>query len=164
MKQRIFTYLFIFAALFILFQYINTKRYVESTAAKIEKLKAQREKLRDSVQQLADMNFDLNYFSLEGNEEALSYFNDLSIDDLPSYIADKLVETNESNGDNPLIPYAGTSGPMKINKIKLLNHKWIITDFSDGKQWGELFITYELTPNLDVEFKVVKHFLYLEGN
>ncbi|MEM9686541.1 MAG: hydrolase [Bacteroidota bacterium] len=160
MRRRIFAYLFIFAALFILFQYVNTKRYVTSTTDKIAKLKAGMEMLKDSVQSLIDENANLTYFSLADNDEALSYFDALDIAQLPHYIADQLLETNENNGDNPLIPYAGMSGPMKINKIKLLNHKWIIADFSDGKHWGELFITYEITTDLNVEFTVVKHLLY----
>ena len=160
MKSRIFMYLFIFAALFVLFQYINTKRYVETTDAKIEILRTKTEKLKDSVQYLISRNPEPGYFSLTGNEEALSYFDDLNIDDLPRYIADKLMETNESKGDNPLIPYAGMSGAMKINKVEILNHKWLIADFSDGKLWGELLITYEFTFNAHIEFTVVKHLLY----
>lgn len=160
MRRRIFAYLFIFAALFILFQYVNTKRYVTSTTDKIAKLKANITILKDSVQSLVDENASLTYFSLADNDEALSYFDALAIAQLPRYIADQLLETNESSGDNPLIPYAGKSNPMKINKIKLLNHKWIIADFSDGKHWGELFITYEITADLNVEFTVVKHLLY----
>ena len=164
MKSRIFAYLFIFAALFILFQYVNTKRYVETTDEKISTLKAAKEKLTDSIGILTDENMDLTYFSLENNEEALSYFDSLEIDDLPRYIADKLLETNESKGDNPLVPYAGMHSAMKINKIKLLNHKWLIADFSDGKHWGELLIKYEFKPGLEIEFNVVEHLLYGKGN
>lgn len=160
MKSRIFAYLFVFTLLFVLFQYINTKRYVTSTDTKIKALKAEQVQLRDSLEQLTNSRPEPGYFSLEGNEEALSYFDEAGIDDLPRYIADKLLETNESRGDNALIPYAGMNGPMKINRIRLLNHKWLIADFSDGKQWGELLMTYEIMPDLHVTFTVVEHLLY----
>ncbi len=160
MKSRIFMYLFIFTALFVLFQYVNTKRYVESTTPKIDALRAKAEKLEDSIKALRYKNLDQTYFSLENNEEALSHFDALAVEDMAAYISDKLIETNEQQGDNPLIPYAGMNGPMKINKIKLLNHKWIIADFSDGKYWGELLIAYEVTPDLSVEFTVIEHLLY----
>jgi hypothetical protein len=163
MKSRIFTYLLIFAVLFILFQYINTKKYVQSATTKIENLKTETKKLRDSVQHLSYENLDLAYFSLAHNEEARSYFDHLNIKNLPRFIADKLLETNESKGDNPLIPYTGMKGTMKINKIKILNHKWIVADFSDGKYWGELFIKYEIKNDLTLSFTVMDHLFYPEN-
>ncbi|MGB5378917.1 MAG: hydrolase, partial [Muriicola sp.] len=78
--------------------------------------------------------------------------------------ADKLLESNESGGDNPLIPYEGMENDFKINKIKLLNHKWIIADFSDGKYWGELVILYELKDDLSVDFTLIDHLLYTRSN
>ena len=54
-------------------------------------------------------------------------------------------------------------GPVKINKIKVLNHRWIIADFSDGKHWGELFIRYELKKDLGIDFTLVDHLLYAGG-
>ena len=47
-----------------------------------------------------------------------------------------------------------------INNIKMLNHKWIIADFSDGKYWGELFLTYEVDKEMNLSYKLVEHFLY----
>jgi len=51
-------------------------------------------------------------------------------------------------------------GDFKINKIKVLNHKWIIADFSDGEFWGEIFLTYEITEDRQVKFNLVESFLY----
>ena len=47
-----------------------------------------------------------------------------------------------------------------INTVKLLNHKWIIADFSDGVFWGELLLTYEVHDDSTVRFQVVESFLY----
>lgn len=167
MKNKIFLYLFVFAALLALFLYVNSDNMLASKEAEIldletavEKLKTERETLQDSSQTLLLDKLDLQYFSLENNEEALSYLDDLSLENPSQYIADKLLETNETEGDNPLVPYAGMDGSMKINKIKVLNHRWIIADFSDGKHWGELFIRYELKKDLGVDFTLVDHLLY----
>ncbi len=161
MKRNIFMYLFVFALLLILFQYVNSKNYFKENEAKISTLEAQVEKLQDSAQQLILKNMDMQYFSLENNDDALVYYDDLQMRDPAGYIADKLLETNESKGNNPLVPYEGMTGnPMKINKIKILNHKWIIADFSDGKYWGELLITYELKDDRSVDFTLVDHLLY----
>ena len=107
---------------------------------------------------------DLQYFLLENNDDALSYYDHLNIKNPARYIADKLIETNEKKGDNPLVPYEGMEGDFKLNKIKVLNHKWIITDFSDGKFWGELLIKYELKDDLSIDFTLIDHLLYRRNN
>lgn len=160
MKGKIFMYLFIFSVLFILFQYVNSKKYFESESKKLTSAETEIKTLKDSIQSVLMQNADLQYFSLENNEDALSYYDNLDIENLSAYIQDKLIETNEQKGDNPLVPYAGMNGPMKINKIQVLNHKWILADFSDGKHWGELFINYEIKPDLSIDFTRTSHFLY----
>lgn len=160
MKGKIFMYLFIFSVLFILFQYVNSKKYFESESKKLAAAETEIKTLKDSIQSVLVQNADLQYFTLENNEDALSYYDNLNIENLSAYIQDKLIETNEQKGDNPLVPYAGMNGPMKINKIQVLNHKWIIADFSDGKYWGELFINYEIKPDLSIDFTRTSHFLY----
>ena len=106
----------------------------------------------------------MQYFSLENNDDALAYYDHLNIENPSRYIADKLLETNEQDGDNPLIPYEGMESDFKINKIKVLNHKWILADFSDGKYWGELVLKYELKDDLGVDFTRLDYLLYTRSN
>ncbi|HMR16898.1 MAG TPA: hydrolase, partial [Mariniflexile sp.] len=57
--------------------------------------------------------------------------------------------------------YAASAGRrMLINTVKLLNHKWIIADFTDGQLWGEVFLTYQVSEDKQVTFQVVESFLY----
>jgi len=137
---------------------------VESNNASIEKLKTEVIGLKDSLQQAELRILEMQYFSLENNDEALAYYEHLNLENPSGYVADKLLETNESKGDNPLIPYAGMESDFIINKIKVLNHKWILTDFSDGKYWGELLIKYELKDDLGVDFTLTDHLLYTRSN
>lgn len=127
---------------------------------RISKLEAEVEQLQDSVKNTQLKVLEMQYFSLENNDAALAYYDHLELKGPSRYIADKLLETNESKGDNPLVPYEGMEGDFKINKIKVLNHKWILTDFSDGKFWGELLIKYELKDDLGVDFTLIDHLLY----
>ncbi len=127
---------------------------------RIAKLETQVEQLQDSVLNTQLKVLEMQYFSLENNDDALAYYDHLDLRDPSRYIADKLLETNESKGDNPLVPYEGMEGDFKINKIKILNHKWILTDFSDGKYWGELIIKYDLKDDLGVDFTLRDHLLY----
>ena len=46
-----------------------------------------------------------------------------------------------------------------INKVKILNHKWIIADFSNGSRWGEMWIEYYFNKN-KIVFDVKDYFLY----
>jgi len=133
---------------------------VEAKEYSISKLEAEVEQLQDSVKNTQLKVLEMQYFSLENNDDALAYYDHLELKDISRYIADKLLETNENKGDNPLVPYEGMEGDFKINKIKVLNHKWILTDFSDGKFWGELLIKYELKDDLGVDFTLIDHLLY----
>ncbi|HSR59300.1 MAG TPA: hypothetical protein VLL47_01025, partial [Robiginitalea sp.] len=79
-------------------------------------------------------------------------------------IADKLLETNERKGNNPLVPYEGMENDFKINKIKVLNHQWILADFSDGRYWGEILLEYHLKDDRSVDFTLLDHLLYTRSN
>jgi hypothetical protein len=143
---------------------VSSGNMAEANNGKIERLENEIEKLKDSVQKSNLKVMDMQYFSLENNDDALAYYDYLGLENPSGYVADKLLETNEQKGDNPLIPYEGMQNDFKINKIKVLNHKWILTDFSDGKYWGELLIKYELKDDLGVDFTLIDHFLYTQSN
>ena len=163
MKQRIFIYLFIFSLLIILFEYVNSKRIFEVQDNQIEKYQKTIKTYKDSIASLQNEMSDLSHFNLDKNEDAMSYFENkgYKIAELIPFIKDELFKTNEVSGDHPLIPYAASEGrKMMINTAKLLNHKWIIAEFTDGVFWGELFLTYEITESNEVKFKVVESFLY----
>lgn len=164
MKKNIFLYLFVFAALIALYLGMKGNKVTASSTEQIVILKKEVSKLKDSIQKLQIRMLDMQYFSLENNDDALAYYDHLNLENPTRYIEDKLLETNEKKGDNPLIPYEGMESDFKINKIKVLNHKWILADFSDGKFWGDLIIKYELKDDLGVEFTLVEHLLYANSN
>jgi hypothetical protein len=164
MKTRTFLYLFIFSSLIALYLYVSGDKRVAAGDERNIELKGAIDQLEDSLRTTQLKAFDLQYFSLENNDDALVYYDHLSLEDPARYIADKLLETNETKGDNPLVPYEGMENDFKINKIKVLNHRWIIADFSDGKYWGELFIRYDLKDDLSIDFSLVEHLLYTRSN
>ncbi|MEZ4971158.1 MAG: hydrolase [Flavobacteriaceae bacterium] len=164
MKHKIYLYLFIFVALIALYQFVSTNNMVKTKNAKLEAQEEKLSQLEDSIQKLHIKVLDNQYFSLENNDDALAYYDHLNLSDPSGYISDKLLETNESKGDNPLIPYEGMENDFKINKINILNHKWILADFSDGKYWGEVLIKYELKDDLGVDFSLMDHLLYTRSH
>lgn len=163
MKQKIFMYLFVFSILLVLFQYVNAKRVFEDQNNKLEAYKKLSEKYKDSVSVLQNSLEQVSHFNLGKNEDAISYFeNDgYDVSELIPFIKDQLYELNTVKGEHPLVPYASSEGrKILINTVKLLNHKWIIADFSDGEFWGEVFLTYEITENKQLKFNLVESFLY----
>ncbi len=167
MKSKIYLYLFVFALLLALFMYVNSKSILEKYEKDITTTKERVEIYKDSLSSLQEENLSLIYFSLEHNEDALSYFENEGIDvsSLIPFLKDELYKLNEVKGEHPLVPYASmTDGKIMINNIKFLNHKWIIADFSDGKYWGELFLTYEITKDKQLTYKLVEYFLYPPQN
>ena len=163
MKKNIYLYLFVFALLLVIFQFVNSKNIIDKYETDIRALKTEKVENEETIMKLEDENLDLLYFNLENNDDALSYFERDGYDtaQLIPFLSDELYKLNEVKGEHPLVPYTSMSGkPMLINKVRLLNHKWIIADFSDGEYWGEMLLTYEITENQELKFKVVESLLY----
>ena len=162
MKKSIFMYLFFFAVLFIVFQYANEKIIWEAQDKTIKGLSLKLEKAKDSLSGLSETISDANYFSLQGNENALEYIERLGFEaaDIEAIIYNKIYDQNGAVGGNPIIPVASVRGDFKINKIKLLNSRWIQADFSDGENWGELIIEYFINQDNTIELAPLGSFLY----
>ena len=61
---------------------------------------------------------------------------------------------------NSLIPLAGMEGNTLIDRVKLINHKWAIVDFTDGKYWGQVLYTYILDDKETLTLDVIASHLY----
>ena len=160
MRSKILMYLFIFALLFCIFIYVNDKRILDSKQEKIEQLEDKLSEVELNQEQQSIATED--YFNLKDNEDAITYFqnNGIETEGLITKIEDAIISKNSASNDNPLVPHAGMEGSMRINKIKVLNHKWIIADFTDGSYWGEVFLTYTIQEDGAPVFNTEQSFLY----
>ncbi|MBT8262360.1 MAG: hypothetical protein KJO05_06030 [Bacteroidia bacterium] len=149
MKKRIFMYLFFFAVLFILFQYMNEKTIFESQENKINSLTKQVAESDSINNVLTDKVAELDYFTLLGNENAMTYIENLGMDAeaAQGLVTEAIYESNFGDVQNPLVPIESQDGKMRINKVKFLNHRWILADFTDGTYWGEVLIEYFFDDN-----------------
>ena len=145
------------------------KKIFEKQENKIEKqrniisnLKNELLTLKDSLEILSNDNLSCNYFTLQGNENAVSYIEKLGFESLEieNQVSDYMYDQNLVKEKNYLIPYEGMYGKMKINKIKFLNHKWIIADFTDGRYWGEMILDYHVTKKNKIELNQISSLLY----
>ena len=113
-------------------------------------------KLEDSIIGYQNMIISSDKFSLNGNQKAYKYLLDIDDQiDWQKYIIDELLKTNKSKGNNPLVPYNGMAGDMKITEAKILNNHWIIARFSDGTYSGEMLLQYYIDKNNKIDFEVL---------
>ena len=161
MKKQIFAYLFVFTLLILLFQLVNSNKVLHSIEADWRKEVSKRKQLQDSLTVLQERLEDEVYFSLLQNEGAQVYFEGEDIAVLESQLMDAVYETNLLPNNQKIVPYApmGEAGFM-INKVKVLNHKWLVADFTDGTYWGELFVRYQKEKDGHFTFQVSESFLY----
>ena len=164
MKKSLLLYLFILAVLFNVFTYMYYSKelaFQQNRYVKIEK------KLKDSLNSNANKLSESNYFSLAKNENAQNYFNPdnatktIQVEKLIPFVTEKLMDLNANPKGNP---YVGQDqiGANKfiINKVRILNHRWIIADFSDGEYWGEVLIKYFINDDETVSFETFQSLLY----
>jgi hypothetical protein len=164
MKQSLFLYLTILAVLSSIFTYMFLSKQVTFEQTRYEKTT---KKLRDSLRLVSNKLADANYFSLAKNENAQNYFDSGSSDKIIQYeklipvVTEKLLDFNSNPKGNP---YTGQDqiGVNKfiINKVRVLNHRWIIADFSDGEIWGEVLLKYFVNADDSISFEVNQSLLY----
>lgn len=162
MRNKIFMYLFFFAVLFIIFQYMNEKSIFENQEKQITSLTKQK-KETDSLMNLQDdALLELNYFNLMNNDKAMTYLENLGLEaeTVQNKVRDQIYDMNVLPNGNPLIPVDGMEGTMRINKIKFLNHRWVIADFSDGSYWGEVLIEYFFDQDNELSLRTIEGVLY----
>lgn len=164
MKKSLFLYLFILSVLMNIFTYMY---YSKKNVFDETQFKTTNAKLKDSLTSVSAKLDDANYFALENNQNAQDYLNsgygikNISYEQLIPLVKEKLMDLNENPKGNP---YTGQNqiGAQKfiINKAKVLNHRWVIADFSDGEYWGEVLLKYFVNEDESITFEIVQSVLY----
>jgi uncharacterized protein YgiM (DUF1202 family) len=164
MKQSLFLYALILSLVFNVYTYMYLSKEVTFEQDKYKKTTT---KLKDSLQSVTNKLSDVDYFSLEKNENAQNYFESAKSEKIRNfatlipYVTGQLLDLNANPKGNP---YTGQEqlGDTKfsINKVKVLNHRWIIADYSDGEYWGEVLLKYFINEDESVSFEVNQSFLY----
>ena len=164
MKKSLFLYLFILSVLMTIFTYMFLSKEVAFEQNRYKKVTT---KLKDSLTSVTNKLAEANYFSLEKNENAKNFFDSgsgektIQYEKLIPVVTEKLLDFNSNPKGNP---YVGQDqiGANKfiINKVKILNHRWIIADFSDGEYWGEVLLKYFVNADESITFEVNQSLLY----
>jgi hypothetical protein len=163
MKHSLLLYLFILSLLFTIFTYAYYSNQVQFQSTQIEKLT---KKLKKKELEFNSKLKDANCFSLENNEKAQNYFTSnpdqkSDITTLIPSLKEALLKFNENQNGNPYTSQKKLGlNKFTINKIKVINHRWIIADFSDGKNYGEVLLKYFVKENNTFTFEINQSLMF----
>lgn len=164
MKKSLVLYLIILLVLVNIFTYMYFSKQLSFEQEKAAKTET---KLKKDIEISDTKLVDANYFSLEKNENAQNYFNPesatktIQIEKLIPVVTEKLMDFNSNPKGNPYIGQDQIgANKFIINKVRILNHRWIIVDFSDGEYWGEALIKYFVNEDETVSFETFQSLLY----
>lgn len=155
MKQ-VFLYLFVFSLLINVFQYVNDSKILEAKDMELEKTAH----LKDSVKIYKNMFKEANYFSIDENKNAQAKFGEYNYEDVLNKVLLDFTNLNTQEGGNPLLPIATDGSKTVVRKAKVLNHKWMMLDYSNDSEVGEMLIEYHFDPNEITTFNVLTNVNY----
>lgn len=157
--KNVILYALIFSLLFNVFQYVNSTKILDAKDKEVLKVKANLKTSRDSVATLANAN----YFALESDEDAQEYFykNELDYQKVSLKVKEDLLVLNENKNGNKLVPYEPIDGkPFLVNTSKILNHRWVVAEFSNGDLWGQILVKYFVAEGKPTDFETIETVLY----
>lgn len=162
MKKSLFLYLFIIAVLMNVFTY---KYFTSKEASEQKPATETADKAKDSVTPAQNNTTEADAFSLENNDRAQNYlYESYKVNNVPEFsekVKQALLSYNDSPEGNKYTdqPKMGEQKYI-INSIKLMNHRWIIANYSNGQIWGEVLLKYFIEENGTVSFEIMDSYLY----
>lgn len=157
MKNTIL-YILIFSLLFNIFQYVNSKKILDAK----EKETVMFKKSYKNCDSLSKAKL-MAEFDLSTNENAQEYFYNKEIDfnKVIERVNNDINALNANKTGNPLVPYDMLDGkPFLISRVKVVNHRWVIAEYSNGKIWGEVLLKYFIVDDKPTEFETVDAVLF----
>ncbi len=159
MKKNLLIYGLVFSVLVNIFQMVNSSRILKRSEEVSTISKKQLKIAQDSIVKLLDND----KFSLDHNENAQEYYFEHNLKELQEKVKEDLIAFNADKRGNKYVSYDQIGdNPFLINSIKILNHRWIIANFSDGKVWGEVLIKYFHNTDKPTDFETVETLIYQE--
>ncbi|WP_341965831.1 hypothetical protein [Flavobacterium psychrophilum] len=151
--KKLVLYGLIFSVLLNIFQYMYSTKKFNFDQNRAEKFKL---KMTDSISKIVAQKEEGDYFSLAYDEKAQDYLEGYDVQKLMPQVKEKLMDMNSNPTGNKLIPYDN----MVINKVRFLNHRWIIADFTGDSNWGEVILKYFLEKDGSVTFETAETVMY----
>ena len=158
MRNKIIQYLLIFISLIALYLFVSDMNKSEAFAVSQERMSKRVDTLKDSITQLVVEQTENAYFSLAANRDAQQAHLDFSPEELQNIFEDYILLSNDNSKGNPLLSSLGSN--WIINKIHVVNHQWILADFTNGTQWGDALFQYQVKANSKPRLRLLNHVMY----
>ena len=158
MRNKIIQYLLVFISLISLYLFVSDMNKSKAFAKSQERMSKRVDTLKDSIGQLVIKQTDNAYFSLAVNRDAQQAYPDFSPEELQNIIEDYILSNNDNQNGNPLLSSVGSD--LIINKIHVVNHQWVLADFTNGTQWGDAFLHYQIVANDKPHVQLLSHVMY----
>ena len=159
MKRSLLLYGIVFSVLINIFQFVNSSNILKRSEEVSTISKKELKKAKDSIVKLVEND----RFSLDNNEYAQEYYFEHNLKALQTKVKEDLMAFNADKKGNKYVSYEQIGeNPFLINSVKILNHRWIIANFSDGKVWGEVLIKYFHNTDKPTDFETVETLIYQE--
>ena len=158
MQNKIFQYLLIFISLIALYLFVSDINKSEAFSISQERMSERLVTLKDSITQLLAGQNENAYFSLAVNRDAQQLHSDFPPDELKSILEDYILTTNDNPSGSPLLSSLGSD--WIINKIHIVNHQWILADFTNGNQWGDALLLYKIKKNDMPRLSLLNYSIY----
>ena len=151
--KKIVLYALIFSLLMNIFQFMYSNKKFNFDEDRNKKFTL---KYNDSIKKIIAEKEEGDYFSLAYNDKAIDYLEKYDVQKLMPKIKEQLMELNTNPAGNKLVSY----DQMVLNRVRFLNHRWIIADFTGPSGWGEIIIKYFIEKDESVTFEVAETVLY----
>ena len=158
MRNKIIQYLLIFVSLIALYLFVSDMNKSEAFAASQDRMSNRIDILKDSIAQLVIEQTDNAYFSLAVNRDAQQAQPNFSPEALQNILENYILSANDNPKGNSLLSSIGSD--WIINKIHVVNHEWILADFTNGTQWGDALLYYQIKLNGKPHLRLLNHVMY----
>ncbi len=141
MKIKILIYLLCFVFLVLLFQIYNTNKILNHQDSRLKAQNDQISNLKENLQQMRLQASQSKFFTISEVPES-NFEKNLSV------YREKLQKAlQQINKDNPnyLFEKEKLTGIALLEKIHILNSRWIIAHFNNQSQSGDILIEYDQT-------------------
>ena len=158
MRFKITQYILIFISLIALYLFVSDINKSEAFSASKERMSKRVDILKDSIEQLATQQKENSYFSLPVYSDSQQLHPDFNPIELHRLLEDYIFSTNGNQNGNPLLFSLGYD--FIINKIYVVNHRWVMIHFTNGVQWGDALVSYEIKTNGKPRLSLLNHVKY----
>lgn len=165
MKKSLFLYLFILSSLINVFtyKYFTSK---EESQIKSESNSSTSKKSKDQQVNIGENKDDNTNFSLLTNPRAQHYLStENNIKDFPVFfekVKQALINSKKVQKEIVEINKKNKPGATKFSivNVRLLNHSWLIADYTSGGKFGEVLLSYVINDDNSISFEIIKTIVY----